>query len=59
CTTCHQVAAGAFPAIPHETEGMAACLACHGVESSVRPAPPDHAGREVETCRLCHQPEGS
>lgn len=43
------------PAIPHPLEGRDDCLVCHAVDSPVKPAPPDHAGRPVEVCQACHQ----
>lgn len=43
------------PEIPHELEGRAQCLICHG-EGGLKPVPADHAGRGNDMCQLCHRP---
>ena len=50
-------AAGGPPAIPHALDAAHEnCLLCHGQDSSIKPAPQDHAGRTVDQCQLCHKP---
>lgn len=44
----------AQPKIPHTLEGRDNCLACHG-PGGLKPVPASHAGRNVATCRGCHQ----
>lgn len=56
CITCHnphspQIAAP--PAVPHDLQGRADCLVCHG-QAGFKPAPKDHAGRVSDTCLSCH-----
>jgi hypothetical protein len=38
----------------HPVEGNESCLNCHGVTSTVAPAPATHAGLTVATCQRCH-----
>jgi hypothetical protein len=40
--------------IPHLIQGNEACLACHAVTSPIEPAPPNHAGFDIELCQNCH-----
>jgi hypothetical protein len=47
--------AGEAPTIPHELAGREDCTLCHG-PGMIKPNPPDHAGRSVETCQVCHKP---
>jgi hypothetical protein len=47
------------PAIPHDLDGRADCLACHAVGTGMKPAPANHAERTVETCQGCHQAAAS
>ncbi|HSJ58015.1 MAG TPA: cytochrome c3 family protein, partial [Anaerolineae bacterium] len=48
-----------IPIVPHATEGLEDCLACHDA-GQMAPFPEDHAGRENESCTMCHevQPDG-
>jgi len=45
------------PAIPHELAGRDNCLVCHSPDGSMKPAPANHAGRTVDTCKTCHKPQ--
>jgi len=49
-------AAGGPPKIPHPLQNRDNCLACHqtGVGGAPK-VPANHAGRTVETCKVCHQ----
>ena len=42
------------PLTPHHGEGWEDCVACHAVDSKVRPAPSDHKGRTNNGCSNCH-----
>jgi hypothetical protein len=42
------------PPVPHQTEGRETCSACHG-QSSIFPAPANHAGIADSLCMNCHQ----
>jgi len=56
CVTCHNPhnpKIAAPPAIPHDLQGRADCLMCHGA-GGFKPAPQDHAGRTSDTCLSCH-----
>lgn len=44
----------AQPKIPHTLDGRDNCLACHG-PGGLKPVRASHAGRNVATCRGCHQ----
>ena len=48
-----------IPIVPHPTDELGDCLACHDSGQMV-PFPEDHAGRTNDTCLMCHevQPEG-
>jgi hypothetical protein len=48
-----------IPAVPHAVDELEDCLACHD-SGQVVAFPDDHAGRENDSCLLCHevQPEG-
>lgn len=50
-----QSATVAAPAIPHPVAGQEQCYACHG-RAGIKPAPSNHEGRPLESCRLCHLP---
>jgi hypothetical protein len=55
CTLCHKAEPGiAVPAVSHDVEGRDNCLACHS-EAGALPFPADHAGRENESCLVCHE----
>jgi len=45
-----------IPVVPHPAEGNEDCLACHGA-SQIVPFPEDHAGRQNDSCTLCHEVE--
>ncbi len=48
-----------FPTIiPHNLEGRAACLTCHG-PAGREPFPSDHVGRPSVACLSCHVPSQS
>jgi nitrate/TMAO reductase-like tetraheme cytochrome c subunit len=49
-------AGGGAPLIPHTLTGRDQCLACHAPAGGIKPAPANHAGREVSTCQMCHKP---
>jgi nitrate/TMAO reductase-like tetraheme cytochrome c subunit len=53
------VSVGGPPAIPHELTGRENCLLCHNPDGGVQPAPPDHVGRTVDFCQMCHKPSSS
>ena len=42
------------PDVPHPSEGLEDCLACHASDAAV-PFPADHEGRENDSCLLCHE----
>ncbi|MFO0757711.1 MAG: cytochrome c3 family protein [Byssovorax sp.] len=44
--------------IPHNLEGRAACLTCHG-PAGRKPFPGDHVGRPSAACLSCHVPSQS
>lgn len=44
------------PVIPHPIGGNPDCQRCHGLTSTVRPFPADHAGRTNDVCLACHKP---
>lgn len=66
CTKCHAAAraassvtepgegTGRIPRNPHPPTGWDNCLACHAVDSPVKPAPADHKSRPNDSCRGCH-----
>ena len=43
------------PLIPHSIAGQEQCYKCHG-KSGMKPAPSNHEGRPIESCRICHKP---
>jgi len=43
------------PLIPHELTGWRQCNQCHGL-GGISPAPANHQGRPIESCRICHKP---
>ena len=49
--------AGGPKAIPHPTEAdpFKPCINCHG-KSKMKPAPSNHDGWPIESCRICHKP---
>ena len=46
------------PLITHPVKGQEECLACHDTKNGIKPAPPDHEGRQNETCEGCHSRGG-
>lgn len=60
CTDCHKVVSNPTAttalAIPHTLEGRDDCLMCHA-EGTAMGVPASHAGRTVDVCTACHQPE--
>ena len=46
------------PLISHPVKGQEDCLACHDTKNEIKPAPPDHEGRQNETCEGCHSRGG-
>ena len=70
CQLCHEPPAAeeapalapsptapALGELPHEVAGREDCLMCHeeGIAGGQK-VPADHAGRENDTCQLCHEP---
>jgi hypothetical protein len=56
CVTCHDPHNPKIPvppAVPHNLQGLADCLTCHGTAGIV-PLPNDHEGRTSNTCLSCH-----
>ena len=43
-----------MPVVPHPTEGLEDCLACHDA-GQIDPFPEDHAGRTNDSCLMCHE----
>jgi cytochrome b subunit of formate dehydrogenase len=64
CLICHKPGAaatpgaggGAAPAISHSIAGREQCDLCHDGANSLVPLPADHAGRDNQTCQVCHKP---
>lgn len=63
CAKCHPPPAPtAGPAIKkaspisHPIKGQEDCIACHGMENGIMPAPSNHKGWQNEICRECHPP---
>ena len=57
-TTTQPTATGVAASIPHPTTGaQAECLVCHetGIAGATA-VPDDHAGRNNDSCLLCHEP---
>ncbi len=43
------------PLTPHSGKGWDNCVACHTVDSTIRPAPSSHEGWPNTLCLACHQ----
>ena len=60
CTDCHKLVSNptttTASAIPHTLEGRDNCLMCHA-EGTDMGVPASHAGRTLNVCTACHQPE--
>ncbi len=57
CNLCHtSVNPGdiSAKAIPHSLEGRRNCLACHGLDSKIKPFPADHLAYPLSSCTSCH-----
>ncbi|HEX9728866.1 MAG TPA: hypothetical protein VGA37_10210 [Gemmatimonadales bacterium] len=45
--------------IPHDLAGRDQCLMCHsGAMEGIPAVTPDHEGRDVKFCGMCHKPAG-
>jgi hypothetical protein len=59
CQICHtpgDTATFTPPEIPHSTEGLDDCFACHDPDDGSVPAPSHHAGFSQALCQICHEP---
>jgi len=55
-TTAAPSGVAGAPPIPHTLVGRDACMTCHDPAGNIKPAPADHAGRDVTLCVTCHTP---